>query len=89
MEAAHSAGRTKTYLGAQHHRLAARRGARRASFAVGHTILLIAYQLLRGGGTYEDLGSNYFDERDRQRVEWRLVHRLEALGYTVDLKPAA
>lgn len=89
IEAAHSAGRTKTYLGAQHHRLAARRGARRASFAVGHTILLIAYQLLRNGGTYEDLGSNYFDERDRQRVEWRLVHRLEALGYTVDLKPTA
>jgi transposase len=89
VEAAHSAGRTNSYLGAQHHRLASRRGAKRASVAVGHTILLIAYQLLRHGGTYEDLGVNYFDERDRQRVERRLVRRLEALGYTVDLKPAA
>lgn len=89
VEAAHSAGRTNTYLGAQHHRLSARRGAKRASVAVGHTILLIAYQLLRGGGTYEDLGVNYFDERDRRRVEQRLVRRLEALGYNVSLNPAA
>jgi hypothetical protein len=88
VEAAHSAGRTNSYLGAQHHRLAARRGAKRASVAVGHTILLIAYQLLSKGGTYEDLGVNYFDERDRRRVEQRLVRRLEALGYNVSLNPA-
>ena len=31
----------------------------------------------------------FFDERDRQRVERRLVHRLEALGYVVALHPAA
>ena len=37
--------------------------------AVGHTILVIAYHLLKHGGTYEDLGANYFDERDRQAVQ--------------------
>ena len=29
----------------------------------------------------------YFDQLDRQRVEQRLVRRLERLGYTVSLEP--
>jgi transposase len=64
-----------------------RRGARRAVLAVGHTILLISYKLLKNGGVYEDLGANYFDERDQQRVQKRLVQRLKALGYAVTLDP--
>jgi transposase len=89
VEAAQAAGRAKrTYLGAQFRRLAARRGKKKAAVAVGHTILVIVYHLLTAGGVYQDLGPQYFDERDRQRVERRLVHRLEALGYTVALEPA-
>jgi len=89
VEAAQAAGRTKrTYLGAQFRRLAARRGKKKAAVAVGHTILTIVYHLLTEGTSYQDLGAQYFDERDRQRVERRLVHRLEALGYTVALEPA-
>jgi transposase len=88
VEAAQAASRTKTYLGAQYRRLAARRGARRAAMAVAHTILLIAYRLLKDGGTYRDLGVDYFDQRDRERVEKRLVRRLEGLGYNVTLAPA-
>jgi len=88
VEAAQAAGRTKrTYLGAQFRRLAARRGKKKAAVAVGHTILTIVYHLLTEGTSYQDLGAQYFDERDRQRVERRLVHRLEALGYTVALEP--
>jgi transposase len=57
---------------------------------VGHTILTIVYYLLTRGTVCEDLGVTYFDERDRARVERRLVGRLEALGYTVQLqRPAA
>ncbi len=89
VEAAQAASRSKTYLGAQYHRLAARRGARRAAMAVAHSILRIIYHLLKDGGTYEDLGVNYFDERDRKGVQRRLVNRLESLGYTVHLEPAA
>jgi hypothetical protein len=33
--------------------------------AVAHSILVIVYHLLRTDGTYQDLGPNYFDERDR------------------------
>jgi transposase len=91
VEAAQAAGRSKrTYLGAQFRRLAARRGKKKAAVAVGHTILVIVYHLLTEGTVYQDLGPQYFDERDRQRVERRLVHRLEALGYKVALaSPAA
>jgi transposase len=90
VQAAHAAARTKgTYLAAQYRRLAARRGRARAAVAVAHSILIIVYHVLTEGTVYRDLGGNYFDERDRQAVERRLVHRLESLGYTVSLQPAA
>jgi transposase len=90
VQAAHAAARTKgTYLAAQYRRLAARRGRAKAAVAVAHSILIIAYHVLTQGTDYRDLGGNYFDERDRQGVERRLVHRLEALGYQVSLHPAA
>ncbi len=90
VEAANAAARTKnTYLSAHYHRIAARRGRKRALIAVGHTILVIIYHLLSQQKSYEELGSNYFDERDRQNMEKRLVRRLEKLGYQVELQPAA
>ena len=90
VEAARASARSKrSYLGAQYARLAARRGAKRAAVAVGHTILVIAHHLLRDGTVYEDLGATYFDQRDRTAVERRLVRRLETLGYAVTLQPAA
>ena len=91
VEAARAAARTKdTYLAAQYRRLAARRGAKRAAVAVAHSLLTIVYMLLtRQQAGYHDLGSGYFDERDRQAVERRLVRRLEALGYSVSLEPTS
>jgi transposase len=90
VEAARAAGRTKdTYLSAQYHRLAARRGSKKAAVAVGHTILVIAYYLLTRQKNYHDLGSHYFDERDHERVTQRLIHRLEVLGHKVTVEPAA
>ncbi|HEX2173786.1 MAG TPA: transposase [Dehalococcoidia bacterium] len=90
VEAAHAAAHTKaTYRATQFHRLAARRGQKRAAVAVAPSILVIAYHLLTRGTTYQDRGANYFDERDRRAVERRAVRRLEALGYKVTLDPAA
>jgi transposase len=88
VEAAQAAARTRnTYLAAQYRRLAARRGAKRAAVAVAHTLLVIIYTLLKHKVAYHELGSQYFDERDRQAVQRRLVRRLEALGYAVSLQP--
>ena len=88
VEVAQAAGRAKqTYLGAQYQRLVRRRGKKKATVGVAHTILVIAYYLLRRQTTYEDLGSRYFEQRDRKAVEQRLVHRLEGFGYKVILEP--
>jgi hypothetical protein len=90
VQAAHAAARTTgTSLAAQDRRLAARRGRAKAAVAVAHSILIIAYHVLRKGSVSCDLDGNSVDERDRQGVERRLVHRLEGLGYTVSLTPAA
>jgi len=90
VEAAHAAARTKgTYLAAQFRRLSARRGAKKAAVAVGHSILVIAYHLIKDGTVYQDLGGQYFDQRNREQLERRLVRRLEALGNTVTLQAAA
>jgi transposase len=88
VEAAQAVARTRgTYLAAQYRRLAARRGKQKATVAVGHSLLIIAYHLLACDREYDDLGANYFDERDRRLVQRRLVRRLEDLGYRVSLEP--
>jgi transposase len=90
MEAAHGASHTKNnYLAAQYHRLAARRGRKRAIVAVAHSLLTIVYYVLERREPYHDLGANYFDERDHTAVEQRLIRRLEKLGYQVILQPQA
>ena len=49
----------------------------------------MVYALLTQQSGYHELGGRSFDERDRQAVERRLVHRFEALGYTVSLAPTS
>lgn len=89
VEIAHVASKTKyTYLAAQYQRIAARRGKKRALVALGHSILVMVYHILTSKQPYHDLGAAHFDKRDQQRVERRLVHRLERLGYQVVLQPS-
>jgi transposase len=89
VEAAHASAHTKnTYLSAQYRRLAGRIGPKKAMVAMGHTILVIIHHVLRNQQSYQELGGNYFEERDRQAIEKRLVRRLEKLGYQVSLQSA-
>ena len=90
VEAAHAAIHAKDcYLAAQYQRLVLRRGGKKATIAVAHTLLVMIYYLLRDGQDYRELGGNYFDELDRQAVQKRLVRRLERLGYEVRLETPA
>jgi transposase len=90
VQAAHAAAHSKqSYLAAQYRRLTARRGTKKAAVAVGHSILVIFFHLLTHDCPYVDLGPTYFDQRDPRAVQRRLVHRLEALGYRVQLTPLA
>lgn len=86
-QAAWAATRRKDgYLAAQYRRLAARRGKKRAIVAVGHTILVAAYHVLKERVDYQDLGAAHFDQRRRERTVAHLVVRLQRLGYHVALE---
>lgn len=88
-QAAHAASRTKnTYLAAQYHRLAARRGKPKAIVAVMHSILVMAYHMIQRQEPYRELGGNYFDQRRPEVTAQRLVKRLEKLGFQVSLQQA-
>src|SRR5437588_6797689 len=65
--------RRRTTMSALYRRLAARRGSKRATIAVAHNLLVIAYYMLRDGTCYRDLGADYFDR----------------LGFKVTLEPLA
>ena len=88
VQAAWAASHTKrTYLAAQYRRLAARRGRKRALVGVAHSLLHIAYHVLKEGRVYEELGGDYFDRRQGEQLTRHLVKRLESLGHRVTLEP--
>jgi transposase len=89
-QTAWAASRTKkTYLSAQFHRLAARRGGKRANIAVAHTILVIAYHILKEKRPYQELGGDYFDRIRADGLKRYYVRRLQGLGLEVTLTPVA
>jgi hypothetical protein len=88
-EVAWAVSRTKgNYLHAQYHRLARRRGKYKAILAVAHSVLVVAYHILRDRRPYTDLGADYFDRLDAHRVERYHISRLRQLGYEVTLTPS-
>jgi transposase len=78
-----------TYLHAQFHRIRARRGGKKAILAVAASILTAAYHIIKNGTQYQDLGPDYFQRHDRRKAAFRLVQRLQHMGYTVQLQPVA
>ena len=89
IEAAQAAARTKDkYLAAQYHRIAPRRGRNRATKAVAHSIIVSIHHMLSNHTSYQELGANYFDNRDHLATVRRSVRRIERLGYTVTLEAA-
>jgi len=88
--AAQAASHSKdSYLASRFRRLACRRGKKRATIAVAHTILRAIYHVLKEGKPYRDLGGDYFDRLDPERVKRYLVARLERLGYKVTIEAFA
>lgn len=89
VQAAHGVRRSRTYLGEQYRRLKKRRGSKRAALAVGHSILVIYYQMMKTGEEYQEKGEAFFACNDHGKGE-QLVRRLERMGYQGDLaRPAS
>jgi transposase len=90
-EAAVGASRTDTFLGERYRRIARRRGKKKATVAVGRSILVIVWHLLSDPDAhFHDLGANFYDQRrGPETIKRSHIRQLEALGYKVTLEPVA
>ena len=86
-----ASARTDTFPGERYRRIARRRGAKKASVAVGRSILVIIWHLLSDpDARFHDLGSGFYAARtDPERRRRNHSRQLEAPGYNVTLEPAA
>jgi len=85
---AHAVGRSKDpVLGARFRSLAARRGKERAAVAVGHSILVLAYYILRTHQPYHPPLPLTRPSRPEPSTD-QLVEQLRARGFVVTLQPA-
>jgi transposase len=86
-EIAWAATRTKnTFYHARYHKLAARRGKKRALIAIGHSILKSVYHILSDMSDYKELGAEYLISRTEAKRKAYLKGELAKLGYVVELK---
>ena len=87
-QAALGATRKKgSYYKDKYWRLKARCGAKRAMVAIGHKLLIAAYEVLAHRQPFVDLGDQYLTRRSQTDVTRKLVRRLESLGFDVALTP--
>ena len=87
-QAAWAASRTKgTFLKARYHRLAARRGKKRAIVAIARSMLESAWYMLARHQPYQELGADYYDQRKKETKVSYLTKQLTKLGYLVTLDP--
>jgi transposase len=92
-QVAHAAARSKgTFLNARYHRLAARRGKKRAIGAISHSIIVSIWHILTYREPYLELGGDYFDQRKKEVKVSYLIRRLERLtggAVSIAIQPMA
>jgi len=87
VQSAWAAARTRDcFLAALFHRVAHRRGLKKAAVAVAHRILTIVWSMIRNGSEYQERGGDRFDRLHPERTARKLLRRLERIGFEVALK---
>jgi transposase len=79
----------RTYYGARYHRIASRRGPKKANVAIQHSMLIAIWHMGTTGTLYDDPGADYFTRLNPGRAKTRAIHQLEAMGYRVTLDNAS
>ena len=82
----------ESFLRARYHRLAARRGKKRAIVAIARTILANIWYMLTRREPYQELGGDYLDQRRKDRsIDYhiRQVEKLTGGKVVVNTQPAA
>jgi transposase len=90
VQSALAAGRKKnSSFKTRYHALKGRLGPKKAAVAVAANLLRVIYHMLKDGTCYKDLGERYRRPRNPARAATNLANRIRALGYQVDIRPAA
>jgi transposase len=90
-DAAMSAAKTDTFLGARYRKLVKRRGHKKALVAIARSILVIVWHLINDPtARFADLGPDWHTRRlDPERRTRELLRQLKDLGHDVTITPAA
>lgn len=87
---AHSAVKVKSsYFYAQFQRISARRGKKRAYVAVAHSMLIAIFHILKDNTPFVDLGSEYYNQFNKERKINVYLKKLKALGWESDTAAAS
>ena len=86
--AAVAAGKTRSALGAFYRRLRTRLGAPKAVTATAHKLARIFYRLWSSGGTYDDPGVNYYEQRYQEQIVKGLRKKAQAMGFDLVATPS-
>lgn len=87
---AHTAVKNKdSFFYAQFHRLCGRIGAKRAYVAVGHSMLISIYHMLKKRVPFKDLGANYYNRFNPEKKLNAYLKKIENLGYTATVTQIA
>lgn len=71
----------RSYFYAQFQRISAHRGKKRAYVAIAHSILIAIYHILKDAVPFHDLGSEYYNQFNRDRKINAYLKKLNALGW--------
>jgi transposase len=79
--AALAAGKTQSALGVFYRRLRTRLRTPKAITATAHKLARIFYRLWSSGGSYDDPGVNYYEQRYQEQIVKNLQKKAHALGF--------
>ena len=83
IQCAQIAKRTKgSFFKAQFERLVVRRGKKRATVAVAHSMIIAIYHILKDGVPFKDLGEDYYTQFNTEKKINHYLKKLETLGWT-------
>ena len=85
--AAQAVASSNSGLGGFYRRIRARLGSPKAITATAHKLARIFYRMWTTGQAYTDLGSDYYENRYKERVLRNITKRARELGYTAVLQP--
>jgi transposase len=71
-----------SFFSAQYQRVSAHRGKNRATLAVAHSMLIAIYHILKNGVAFRDLGSDYYNNFNREHKIRGYLKRLYSLGWS-------